>query len=179
MPYFLARGSIPAHWRSRERTKMHASNIWGTKNARTRRLVVLTVVAALILTIFPFMGGTTPARAAACTDNARTYHGVTMDNKYVELRGSSNCNGTAWIRWNYSKTTVEGAGTVKFQVANACGTVTNGESNSISSVGGTANHITAYKSGIVRARMIYTRSIGSPPSFTSPWYNVGGKTTTC
>ncbi len=102
-----------------------------------------------------------------------------MLNKYVELRGSSNCNGTAWLRWNPTATKVDGGGTIKFQYQNACGKKYNGESRVISSVGGTASHITAYKSGVVSARMVYSRDFGSPASFTGPWYKVGGKSTTC
>lgn len=160
---------------------MHNQNTSATHFSRKRRAwLSASLIAAVFLTMIPaLVSGASSAQAAACTDNARTLKGVNMVAKYVELRGSSNCGGTAWIRWNYVHTNGDASGTVKFQVMNACGTILNGESNSISTVGGEQSHITAYRSGITKARMIYTARSGSPASFTTSWITVVGKTTTC
>lgn len=160
---------------------MTIQNTSTTHSPRKRRAwLIATLIAAMFLTMIPsLISGPSSAQAAACTDNARTLKGVNMDAKYVELRGSSNCGGTAWIRWNYVHTGGDASGTVKFQVMNACGTISNGESNGISTVGGEQSYITAYRSGIVKARMVYKARLGSPASFTSSWITVVGKTTTC
>lgn len=157
-----------------------ASRDDGMKKRGKRVWLSLAIVLGLLTAMFPLVGGSgSPAHAAACTDNATTYYEATMVSKYIELRGSKNCLGTAWIRWNPQSTLGDAYGTLKFQVADACGGVSDGESNYISSVGGAGSHITAFKSTIVRARLVYTAQHGSPASFTTRWFNVGAKPTVC